>query len=169
MALADSQKAITLSPRDPRLYVGLGSIYEKLGDWQTAKATYQKALEIRSDDPYAANSLAYLLLEHNGDVTVALSLAQTAQKGLPKLPNAADTLGWAYYHNRAYSAAVPLFENAVKAAPNNQTYLYHLGLTYQALNDSNRAKIELQKAINLDPNSDIATRARQAISQQPAS
>ena len=169
LALADYQKAITVSPHDPRLYIGLGSVYEKLGDWHTAKATYQKALAIRTDDPYAANSLAYLLLEHNGDSTVALSLAQTAQKGLPKFPNAADTLGWAYYHNRAYSAAVPLFENALKAAPNNQTYLYHLGMTYQAMDDSTRAKTELEKAISIDPSSDIANRARQAISQHPAS
>jgi tetratricopeptide (TPR) repeat protein len=168
-AISDYQKAIALSPQDPRLYVGLGTVYEKNGDWQRAKESYQKALSIRPEDPMASNSLAYLLLEHNGDATVALGLAQTARKGLPKLPNAADTLGWAYYHNHAYSVAAPLFEDAVKAMPNNQTYRYHLGLTYQKLQDPARAKIELEKAISIDPKSDVAAQARQAMNQNSAS
>ncbi|HUN60339.1 MAG TPA: tetratricopeptide repeat protein, partial [Candidatus Sulfotelmatobacter sp.] len=169
LAIANYQKAITLVPGDPRLYVGLGSVYEKGGNWQSAKDSYQKALTIQPDDPLASNSLAYLLLEHNGDVMTALSLAQTARKGLPKLPNSADTLGWAYYHKGDYAVAAPLFEDAVKAMPNSQTYHYHLGLTYQKLQDPTRARIELEKAISIDPKSDLAQRARQAISENPVS
>ena len=128
-----------------------------------AEATYQKALGIKPDEPLAANNLAYLLLEHGGDVTLALSLAQTARKGLPNLANSADTLGWAYFHNRAYTAAVPLFEEAVKATPNNQTYRYHLGMAYRELKDNSRAKTELEKAIALDPKSPTADLARDAM------
>jgi Tfp pilus assembly protein PilF len=40
-----------------------------------------------------------------------------------------------------------------------------LGLTYQKLNESTRARAELQKAINIDPKSSIADQARQAVSQ----
>jgi len=98
-----------------------------------------------------------------------LSLAQTARKGLPDLPNSADTLAWAYYHNRAYAAAVPLLEGAVKATPNNQTYRYHLGLTYQQLNDQDRAKTEFEKVIALDPNTPTAELARGAIRATPQS
>jgi len=162
-ATSSYQKAIDLSPRDARLLVALGAVYEKSGNWQRAEETYQKALGIRPDEPFAANNLAYLLLEHNGDVTYALSLAQTARKGLPNLPNSADTLGWAYFRNHAYSAAVPLFESAVKATPSNQTYRYHLGLAYRELKDAARAKIELEKAIAVDPKSPTADLARDAL------
>jgi Flp pilus assembly protein TadD len=164
-AYTNYQKAIELSPRDPHLFVALGTLYEKSGDWQRARESYQKALAIQPEDALASNNLAYLLLEHNGDVTLALSLAQTGRKGLPKLPNAADTLGWAYYQNRAYSAAVPLFESALKAMPNNQTYHYHLGLSYQKLQNPARAKAELEKAISIDPKSAVADLARHAISE----
>jgi len=102
-------------------------------------------------------------------VTVALSLAQASRKGLPNLANSADTLGWAYYRNHAYASAAPLFEEAVKATPNNQTYRYHLGITYQQLQDPARAKTELEKAINLDPKSPVADQARQAMAEKPAS
>ena len=79
------------------------------------------------------------------------------------MPNSADTLGWAYYRTGAYSAAAPLLETAVKAVPDNQSYRYHLGLTYEKLKNSARAKAELEKAISLDPKSPVADEARQAI------
>ncbi len=164
-AIANYQKAIELAPNDTRLYVTLGTLYESVGNWQRAQATYEKALAIQPDNALAANNLAYLLLEHGGSPNVALSLAETARKGLPKLPNSADTLGWAYYNNGAYSVAAPLFEDAVKNVPNNQTYRYHLGLTYEKLNDSSRAKVELEKAIALNPTSPLADQARRALSE----
>jgi tetratricopeptide (TPR) repeat protein len=162
-SIALYQRAIELSPRDVGLQLSLGALYERASNWQQAEATYQKVLTIDSENALAANNLAYLLLEHGGSPNVALTLAQTAHRGLPNLPNSADTLGWAYYNNGGYSVAVPLLEGAVKATPGNQTYRYHLGLTYQKLNDATRAKAEFEKIIALDPNSDVASHARQAL------
>jgi Tfp pilus assembly protein PilF len=59
----------------------------------------------------------------------------------------------------------PQVEDAVKKVPDNSTYRYHLGLTYQKLNDSARARAEVEKAIRLDPKSPIAEEARRAVSQ----
>src|SRR2546430_2745033 len=78
--------------------------------------------------------------------------------------NSADTLGWAYYHNEAYSVAAPFFEDATKKDPGNSTYHYHLGLTYQKLNDLARARTEFEKTISLDPKSPLANEARRALS-----
>jgi tetratricopeptide (TPR) repeat protein len=164
-AIALYQRAVEISPRDLRLQISLGALYERTGNWQQAESTYQKVLTVDSENALASNNLAYLLLEHGGSPTVALTLAQTARKGLPNLPNAADTLGWAYYNNGGYSVAAPLLEDAVKATPNNPAYRYHLGLTYQKLNDPTRAKAELEKAISLNPASPLADQARHALSQ----
>ena len=105
------------------------------------------------------------MLEHGGSVNVALTLAQAAHRGMPDVPSSADTLGWAYYHNGAFSVAAPLFEDAIKKLPTNPTYHYHLGMTYQKLSNSARAHEELQKAISLDPKSPVAEQARQALGQ----
>lgn len=164
-AILTYQRAIQLSPDEPRLYLALGSSYEKQGNWQEAQTAYQKVLSLKPDEPLASNNLAYLLLEHGGNANVALTLAQAARKGLPDLPNSADTLGWAYYNNGAFSVAAPLFEDAIKKVPENQTYRYHLGLTYKKLNDKTRAKAQFEKAITLDPNSAVAGLARQALSE----
>jgi tetratricopeptide (TPR) repeat protein len=163
------QRGIELAPANVDLYVGLAALYDSQGNWQKAQVLHQKALSIRPDFAPAANDLAYLMLEHGGDLNVALTLAQTARRGLPTLPNSADTLGWAYYHGGSFSVAAPLFEEAVKKEPTNPTYHYHLGLTYQKLNQSTRARAELQKAINIDPKSPLADRARQAGTQAAGS
>jgi len=122
-------------------------------------------LTFEPEQALAANNLAYLLLEHGGNVNVALTLAQTARRGLPDVPNSADTLGWAYFQNGAYSVAVALLENAVKGAPSNATYRYHLGATYQKLNKSGRARSEFEKSIRLDPHAPSAEKASRALSE----
>jgi tetratricopeptide (TPR) repeat protein len=164
-AISNYIHAIDVAPNMPQLRVSLGAIYEKQGNWEAAQLVYQKALSIEPDNPLAANNLAYILLEHGGSVNVALTLAQTARRGLPGLANTADTLAWAYFHNGAFSLAAPLLEDAIKKDPGNPSYRYHLGLIYQNLNDSARARAELEKAIRIDPNSPIAESARRALSR----
>jgi tetratricopeptide (TPR) repeat protein len=164
-AISSYQRAIQIAPNSAALQVALGGLYESAGNWQSAQTIYQKALSIQPDNPQAANNLAYLLLEHNGSVNLALTLAQAARRGLPNSPNTADTLGWAYYHNGAYSVAQPLLEEAVKKAGDNPAYRYHLGVTYQKLNDNARARAQFEKVISLNPGSPIADESRRALEQ----
>jgi len=164
-AISSYQRAIQIAPNSAALQVALGGLYESAGNWQSAQTIYQKALSIQPDNPQAANNLAYLLLAHNGSVNLALTLAQAARRGLPNSPNTADTLGWAYYHNGAYSVAQPLLEEAVKKAGDNPAYRYHLGVTYQKLNDNVRARAQFEKAISLNPGSPIADESRRALEQ----
>ncbi|HKW34310.1 MAG TPA: tetratricopeptide repeat protein [Candidatus Acidoferrum sp.] len=163
-AIAHYRQAIAITPTNAGLYTALGTLHEILGNWQEAQGLYQRALALRPDEPLAANNLAYILLEHGGNVNVALTLAQTARRGFPNLPNSADTLGWAYYQNAAYSLAAPLLEDAVKGAPSNATYRYHLGMTYDKLNDLRKARIELEKSIRMDPQAPSAEKASRALS-----
>jgi len=64
----------------------MGELYESKQNWDKAKESYQKALEIQPDNPLASNNLAYVMLESGGNVDVALSLAQTARRGMPDSP-----------------------------------------------------------------------------------
>lgn len=164
-AIASYQHAIAIAPNNAGLYTTLGATYEGQGNWQEAQTAYQRALALEPEQALAANNLAYLLLEHGGNVNVALTLAQTARRGLPDIPNSADTLGWAYFQNGAYSVAVALFEKAVKDAPSNATYRYHLGATYQKLNELGRARSEFEKSIRLDPHAPSAEKASRALSE----
>jgi hypothetical protein len=74
----------------------LGLLPESQGNWQCAQANYQKVLDLQSDNALTANNLPYSMIEHGGNIVVALSLAETARRGLPDSPSTADTLAWAY-------------------------------------------------------------------------
>ncbi len=168
-AITNYQQALQTNPRDVRLHAGLGMLLEMRGDWQKAEDSYQRALDIQPDYPLAANNLAYLMLEHGGNVNVALSLAQTARRGLPDQPNAADTLGWAYYHQGAYSSAIDMLQQAVSENSKNATFHYHLGMAYEKASKYAMAKKELEDALQINPNYAQADEIRKVLASKPAS
>jgi Flp pilus assembly protein TadD len=163
-AIQSYQHAITLSPNNAQIYPLLGAVYESQGEWKQAEEIYQQCLAIQPENPLAANNLAYLMLEHDGDITVALTMARIARRGFPDLPNSADTLGWAYFANGAYTLAQSLLSQAVKQEPKNAVYRYHLGMTYLKLKEIARARTELEESIKLNPQAPFASEASLTLS-----
>jgi tetratricopeptide (TPR) repeat protein len=154
------------NPRDIRFYILSGQLYEQKRDWAKAKDSYQKALQLQSDNPLASNNLAYVLLEQGGDVDTAMSMAQIARRGMPDSPNAADTLGWAYYHKGAYKSAIDLFKEALKLNkdhPEVATFHYHLGLAYQKTDQNGLARQQFERALKIDPSFSNADDARKLL------
>jgi len=166
-AVSTYQRALIANPGDIRIYIAMGGVFESRNQWQQAEDLYKKALQIQPNNPVAANNLAYLMLEHGGDVNVALSLAQTGRRGLPNLPASADTLGWAYYHQGAYNAAIDALQQAVNGDPKNPTYHYHLGMTYEKANNLPLAKKQFEATLQISPNYSQATEIRGLLSAQP--
>ena len=164
-AIATYQTWAQRNPRDVRPYIMLGMLQEAKNDWQKAQEMYKKAMEIVPDYPLAANNLAYLMLQHGGNTDVALSLAQTARRGMPDSPNTADTLAWAYIQKGAYGSAIDLLQDAVKKAPKNATYEFHLGIAYQKQNQPAMARQHLQRALQLDPKFADAEAARKLLAE----
>jgi len=113
------------------------------------KPIIQRALQIQPQQPIAANNLAYLMLQNGGNIDVALSLAQIARQGMPILPDAADTLAWAYYQKGTYQFARDLLRMPLKQKPDSATMQYHLGMVYSKLRDNSEAATHLKKAITL--------------------
>lgn len=166
-AITNYQHAIDSDPRALQLYVAEALLFESRGDWQKAQDLYQRALEIQPDYPAAANNLAYLMLEHGGNINVALSLAQTGRRGLPNAPSTADTLGWAYYHQGVYNAAIDMLQLAVRAEPTNPNYHYHLGMAYEKSNDYAKAKKQLEETLQISPSYAHADDIRKVLSGPP--
>jgi tetratricopeptide (TPR) repeat protein len=139
-------------------------------DWEHAKTMYQQALNIEPNNPLASNNLAYVILQQGGNVDVALSMAQTARRGMPDSPNAADTLGWAYYQKGVYQSAIDSFQEALRLNEKNHgaedaTVHYHLGLAYQKANQSALARQQLERVLKINPNYPKAADVRKALSE----
>jgi tetratricopeptide (TPR) repeat protein len=166
-ALALYQQSIKDNPREVTFYILSGELYEAQKDWDQAKAMYQQALSVSPENPLASNNLAYVIIEQGGNVDVAMGLAQTARRGMPDSPNAADTLGWAYYHKGIYQSAISQFQEALRLGekrgdPDDADLHYHLGLAYQKSNQNAQARQQLERAVKLRP--DYAD-ARKALSE----
>ena len=163
-ALALYQQSIKDNPQEVNFYILSGELYEAKKDWNQAKSMYQQALSIAPNHPLASNNLAYVMLEQGGNVDVAMNMAQTARRGMPDSPNAADTLGWAYYQKGIYQSAIGQFQEALKLGekrgePDDAAVHYHLGMAYQKTNQNGLARQQLEKAIKLSPNNEDARKA----------
>jgi tetratricopeptide (TPR) repeat protein len=163
-ALATYQQSIKDHPREIAFYILAGEMYESQSDWNNAKAMYQKALDIQPNNPLASNNLAYVMLDQGGNVDVALAMAQTARRGMPDSPNAADTLGWAYYQKGVFQSAIDAFQeslrlNEKRGAADDPVVHYHLALAYQKAKQPAQAKQQLERVLKINPNNSDARKA----------
>jgi cellulose synthase operon protein C len=164
-AIARYQSALALRPNLPVVLTMLGNCYLDKGDLVNARKNYEQALAVDSNFAIAAGNLAWVYTKQNGNLDVALGLAQKAKQLMPELASFSDTLGWVYYKRGTYSPAIPLFKECVQKAPNSAIYHYHLGMTLLASGDKKQAKSELQSAMRLKLGSDEAQDAQQALAK----
>jgi tetratricopeptide (TPR) repeat protein len=139
--------------------------YEKESKWEEAKRVCEKAHAIDPSAPFVAAELAYLYLEHGGDVNLAVSLAQTAKQRVPDSPITADALGWAYYKLGSPDSAIKELKTATRYVPENPVYQYHLGMAYIASGNFDLAKRTLENTLKSAPNFLYATNAVAALNR----
>jgi tetratricopeptide (TPR) repeat protein len=156
-AIATGQQSLKSNPQQPNLDLLLGNLYESKSYWKDALDSYQKSLAINSQNPVASNDLARMVLETGGNADVALTLAQTALKGMPESPIVADTLGWIYYQKGAYPLAINYLEEALKLQeksklPDSPDIHYHLGMTYEKTEQPALARHHFEQALKIYPN-----------------
>ena len=132
-----------MKPDHAPAYALIGTIYDRLKDYDKAKANYEKALRINPKLAAAANNLAWLYADKGENMDTALTLAQTAREQMPQDPNVADTLGWVYYKRNTYLKAISYLKEAAEKSPNNPIVQYHLGMAYHKNGDKEAAKKNL--------------------------
>jgi tetratricopeptide (TPR) repeat protein len=156
-AIATAQQSLKDNPRELGLYVLMGKLYESKSDWKKAEDAYQNALAVNPQDPVASNNLAHVMLQTGGNLDIALSLAQTARRGLPDSPGVADNLAWIYYQKGAYQSAIGLLQEALKLQeknkmPDNPDIHYHLGMAYEKTQQPALARQHLEHVLKINPN-----------------
>ncbi|MGA7412664.1 MAG: tetratricopeptide repeat protein [Bryobacteraceae bacterium] len=158
--------AMQQHPTDAGLMLQSGMIYEKLQRWDDARGCYERALQLDGDNALAKNNLAWLLVEHGGNIDLALTLAQQAKEKLYDNPQVTDTIGWVYYKKGVYKTARDYLKQSVEKDQKNPTFQYQLGMAEQKLGNQDAARRDLLNAIALDPQSPEAALARSALAPQ---
>lgn len=149
-ALKVLQDGLKNNPDDPRLLMGLASLYEQGSDYQKALETYETLVAKQPGFDIAVNNLVSLLLDRFDtpeNISRAAKLSERFKNS--KQPYFADSYAWALYKSGKASEAFSISKSVVDTAPNVPVFQYHLGAIYQTLKDPKNAEQALNKALEL--------------------
>jgi tetratricopeptide (TPR) repeat protein len=150
-------------PNNAVVHVHLAIIAERNQDWQRAISEYQNAINLDSANAVAKNNLAWIYAQHNGDLNVALRLAQESRRLQPSDPSIADTLGWILVRMNLGQSALPYLKESVTKNPGHAVYHYHLGMAYLKAGKKSEAKSELRAALQAGTPFDGSADAKEAL------
>ncbi len=129
----------------------LAGRYEKAERYADAALQYERLLQsgVADADVVAKLALVYYRLENRASI----ELAERAYLMSPENPAILDVAGWialqADNKQTARTKAIEYLEKAVRRAPGEALYKYHLGMAYVAKGDTRSARRVLQQALNL--------------------
>lgn len=127
--------------------VGAGMLLEQLERYEDAKAKYEEALKIDSNEPTALNNLAYLLVDRMNRPAEALPYAEQANR-IHRRSNAnvLDTLGWIQAEMGKHREAAGTLLRALEVDRDNIAAQYHLGVVHKRLGEREEALARLKSA-----------------------
>jgi tetratricopeptide (TPR) repeat protein len=128
-----------------------GIARERSGDWPRAEADFRRALELRPEQPYVLNYLAYTWVERGERLAEARRMLERAVELRPEDGNIVDSLGWALFRLGDLPGAIRWLERAVELEPRNSVINDHLGDAYWAAGRRAEARFQWQRALTTEP------------------
>lgn len=155
-AIAVGERSLKDDPRQAGLTVLVANLHASMGEWKQAENDFQIVLANDSNNPLAANGLARVMLHTGESLDVALSLAETARRGLPNSSGVADTVGWIYYRKGIYALAISNLQDALnlqekERSPDDPDIHYHLGMAYKSGAQPALARQQLEHVLKMNP------------------
>ena len=121
-AIAQYQKAISLSDIYPQVHYNLANSYRNSGRAKEATAEYKKAIQMDKNFTPAYYNLSSLYLEI-GQNSEALNILFELEKIIPKDPRLWYNLGMTYYSLKDYSSAINQWQKILFEEPTNPAIL----------------------------------------------
>ena len=137
------EKIIEDNPEDLNSYLRLGYIYEVrsiapfVNDYDKALEYYLKALGLVMSSSSAGNK----------GIIIYLNIR----------------IGYVYFEKKKYSQAIEYLESAIKMSPYNAESYYYLGLSYDKIGETEKAREYFSRVIELAPQSEWAQDAEKEL------
>ncbi len=113
---------------DYRFLKRLGEAYYRQEKFQACYQAFDKALGIRSKDPFLLNNYAYYLSTQKDSLSKALRMSKKANDLEPGRPSFLDTYGWILYQKGAFRKARKQLKKALEQGGDKSgTILEHYG------------------------------------------
>lgn len=141
---------------ESQIYAGLGDAYHSLKKHKESDESYDKALEIKPNDPYVLNNYAYYLSLRNERLEKSLEMSARSNELLKNNSSFLDTYAWILFQLKRYSEAQIWIEKALTAGgANSATIVEHSGDILFYLNKVEDAVMQWKKAAELMTPSEI--------------
>ena len=121
-----------------------------VGDAVAAREAFTRALQAQEGNPLAAFYRGYAK-QLTGDDRGSIADYKTALESLPDSDIVLNNLGYAYLRTGRIDLALENLRGAVAANDENAQAHLNLGLTYIAMQNHEQALVELERAVELDP------------------
>ena len=104
-----------------------GGSYERIGEHLKSDEDLIKSLNIRPNDPYVMNYLAYGWLDRNYKIEDAINMLEKAYKQKVDDPYIIDSVGWGYFLTNNYVSAEKYLQRALRLMPRDPIVNDHYG------------------------------------------
>ncbi len=127
-----------------------GGSYERIGEYKKADKDLISSLEIKPDDAYVLNYLAYSWLERDYKINEAIKMLETAYEKKSNDPYIIDSIGWAYYLIDDFLKAEKFLKRAVELMPEDPIVNDHYGDILWKLNRKIQARYFWGSVLKMD-------------------
>ena len=139
-------------PGNVAFRLSLASLQIIRGNSNVAISQYEAILQDQPNSLVAINNLVSLLLDNRSDkpsLERAFELSEKLKSS--NVPQFQDTLGWAQFKRGDVKGAIATLEPAVAGASNLAAVHYHLGMSYAADGQTQKAAERFKTALSLEP------------------
>ena len=128
-----------------------GIANERAKNWPRAEADFKKALELKPNEPYVLNYLAYTWVDRGENLDEAMRMLNEAVRQKPEDGAIVDSVGWAYYRLGQFEKSLDFLEKAVELTPEDSAINDHLGDVYWRVGRRAEARFQWLRALSLSP------------------
>ena len=140
-----------IEPDDVQLIGTLAMIYNGMQSFEISDSLYERALELKPDDPLINNNYSYAFATRKIQLERALKMVQISIAADSLNSSYLDTIGWVHFMLGNYKEAKLYLEKAIEVGGESAVMLDHLADVESKLGNKEKA-IELWKnALELDP------------------
>lgn len=153
-AIVEMKRGLQLAPNSDQGYLRLGNAYLKSGQKDEAIASFKKAIEV---NPY------YWVLHRDlgrayfsiGENEKALAELQQVTQLQPDNAEGWSNVGTALERMGRYQESIPAYQKSIELSPTSLAYM-NLGYVQTVLKEYPQAIQNLEKAVELGPNEELA-------------
>jgi tetratricopeptide (TPR) repeat protein len=152
-----------IEERHWNLLYARGIAHERAKNWPRAEADFKRALELRPNEPYVLNYLAYTWVDRGENLEEAKRMLEEAVRQKPEDGAIIDSVGWAYYRLGQYDRALEYLERSIEIVPEDPAVNDHLGDVYWRVGRRAEARFQWRRALSLNPEPEDIPKIKQKL------